>query len=272
MRNYYHYATFSSLLLLCFLNFFSPISYGQSYDLTGYWQTDNNSGVNHFIRQVDNELYWYMSSPPAAYNVFHGTIVGNVITGKWIDLPGGTALNNGTLAIRIESNNRLVKISETANQRYTATIWTRNLDAEAYAAEKGAATTTNRQKLLDEIVVSSLDPQPINSRIFLEKGKDYTIEARGAYSCGDGIPACIDAAWCYAPRCPRNDPWGELMIDGMSFHTAAGNTVPYRDDHIYRITYRGKGKQAAFGIYDAVILKSHADNTGGLTVRIYEMK
>lgn len=272
MRNYHYSKYAAGLIFFYFLILFSYRSYGQDFDLTGYWQSDDKAGVNHFIRQIDNEIYWYMSSPPTAYNVFHGNIVGNVITGKWIDLPGGAALSNGTLAIRIESNNRLVKISEGGNQRYAATIWTRNQDAETSATEQGAITSNNRRKLLDEMTVSALESQPITSKLVLERGKDYIIEARGSYSCGDGLPACIDAAWCYAPRCKRSDPWGELMIDGVSFHTAAGNTVPYRDDHIYRITYRGKGKQVSLGIYDAVVLNSYADNTGGLSVRIYEVK
>lgn len=268
MRNYNQIR----LVLIAFFLFFYTLCYCQNYDLTGFWQTDNNNSISHFIRQIDNEVYWYMSNPPNTYNIFHGTITGNIITGKWLDLPGSNALNNGALVIRIESNNRLLKLSESGNQRYASTVWTRNQDAESYAAEKGVATTTNKQKLLDEIIVSSLDSQPITSRITLERGKDYIIEARGSYSCGDGLPASIDAAWCYAPRCKRSDPWGELMIDGLSFHTAAGSTIPYRDDHVYRLTYRGKGKQATFGIYDAVVLNSHADNSGGLTVRIYEAK
>lgn len=268
MRNYYQNRF---LFLLLFLGCYT-LSYTQNYDLTGYWQSDNRTGVTHFIRQLNNEIYWYMSDAPNSFNVFHGTIVGNIITGKWIDLPGSTMLGEGTLAIRIESDNRLFKLSESGNQPYLAKVWTRNLEAEAYAVQTGAAVTTSRKDLLEEITVSSASAQPVASKIILENGKNYFIEARGAFSCTTGMAACIDAAWCYAPRCNRNDPWGELMIDGVSFHTAAGAAVPYQDNHIYRINYRGRGKQATFGIYDAVVLNSYADNTGALTVRIYQAK
>ncbi|MFN7116637.1 MAG: hypothetical protein ACK4TA_07530 [Saprospiraceae bacterium] len=205
-------------------------------------------------------------------NVFHGTIIGNIITGKWIDLPGSAKLADGTLAIRIESDNRLVKLSESGTQSYNVKVWTRNIQAEASAVAGGAAVTASRKDLLEEITVSAVSPQPVASKMILESGKNYIIEVRGTFSCTTGMPACIDAAWCYAPRCARNDPWGELMIDGMSFHTVAGATVPYRDDHVYRIPYPGRGKQAIFGIYDAVVLNSYADNNGALTVRIFQAK
>lgn len=246
----------------------AQISHGQVYDLTGFWQTDNNTEITHFIRQVDNEIYWYMSNPPNNFNVFHGTIVGNIITGKWIGLPGSTTLSDGTLAIRIESDNRLLKLSESGAQVYSAKSWTRNFQMNP----GGSVGGTTRKDLLEEIVVSSLSSQPVASKMIFESGKNYIIEARGTFSCTTGLPACIDAAWCFAPRCTRNDPWGELMIDGVSFHTIAGATVPYNGDHVYRINYLGRGKQAIFGIYDAVVLNSYADNNGALTVRIYQAK
>jgi len=260
------------LLFTALVCFFYTFSFSQNYDLTGYWQTDDKTGVTHFIRQINNEIYWYMSNPPNSFNVFQGTIVGNIITGKWIDLPGSTTLSEGTLAIRIESDNRLVKLSDSGKERYGATVWNRNLEAESYAVKTGAAVTAARKDLLEEILVTSGSAQPVASKIILENGKNYIIEARGSFSCTTGTPASVDAAWCYAPRCNRNDPWGELMIDGMSFHTAAGGTVPYQEDHVYRINYRGRGKQATFGIYDAVVLNSYADNKGALTVRIFQNK
>lgn len=262
----------TDFLSLLIFTCFCQLSFCQTYDLTGYWQSDDKSGVSHFIRQINDEIYWYMSSPPDRYNVFHGNIVGNIITGKWIDLPGSKILSEGSLAIRIESDNQLVKLSETGNTGYASKVWTRNQAAEVIGVTSGAATSVSRKDLLEEINVSSQNVQPVVSNLILENGKNYIIEARGTYSCTTGYPACIDAAWCYAPRCKSSDPWGELMIDGLSFHTAAGTTIPYRDDHIYRINYRGKGKQATFGIYDAVVLNSYADNTGALTVRIYQGK
>ena len=53
-----------------------------------------------------------------------GTIDGDVLTGTWVDLPGGQIeTGTGTLKIRIESNDRLTKISD--DPAYAASVWTR---------------------------------------------------------------------------------------------------------------------------------------------------
>ena len=102
---------------------------GQSYDLTGYWQSDQDT--TYKFRQVGDELFWFVDYLPQVTNVFHGTIAGNIITGKWADLPGGQRAGQGTVALRIESNDYIVKISETGT--YGGTFWRRT----------GSPTTTS---------------------------------------------------------------------------------------------------------------------------------
>ena len=89
--------------------------------LTGEW-IDNN-GACYKIRQVENQVFWFMDGRPRVINVFTGYVAGNIITGSWADLPGGNLQGSGTLALRIESQNRMVKADQTGN--YDGSVWTR---------------------------------------------------------------------------------------------------------------------------------------------------
>lgn len=112
-----------SLVVLLFL-FLPCLVSAQSYDLTGYWQSD--AGGCYQIRQSGNEVFWAggPSGSFSAHNVFHGAIAGNTLTGLWYDLPANTYRAFGaSLSVRIESNNKIVKVSESAP--YKASTWTR---------------------------------------------------------------------------------------------------------------------------------------------------
>ncbi len=116
-------STTISLIVLLFI-FFPFIVSAQSYDLTGYWQSD--VGGCYQIRQSGNEVFWAggPSGSFSAHNVFHGAIAGNTLTGLWYDLPANTYRAFGaSLSVRIESNNKIVKVSESAP--YRASTWTR---------------------------------------------------------------------------------------------------------------------------------------------------
>jgi hypothetical protein len=89
--------------------------------LTGEWT--NESGGCYKIRQIDNQIFWTLNDPPRVINVFIGYIAGNIITGTWADLPGGNIQGYGTLALRMESPDRMVKIDQTGN--YLGSVWTR---------------------------------------------------------------------------------------------------------------------------------------------------
>ena len=82
---------------------------GQQEGLTGFWQ--DNSGGHYLIRQVGNRIYWVDDGRPKYLNVFVGTAHGRIIEGEWADLPGGQLDHSGTLQLRIESNDRFVRIN-----------------------------------------------------------------------------------------------------------------------------------------------------------------
>jgi len=92
-----------------------------AYDLTGRWRSD--TGNISLVRQVDNRVYWFVDDSPRVQNVFVGTLRGNLITGEWADLPGNRLLNAGTITLTVESNDRMVKSSE--SEAYGASVWTR---------------------------------------------------------------------------------------------------------------------------------------------------
>lgn len=99
----------------------------QTFNLTGFWRS--NTAVEVYrIRQMDNILYWTVDGTAQGgyVNVFVGIISGNTIVGQWVDMPGSPRLENRnmTLALRIESNDRFVKQSE-SGAPYNGSIWTR---------------------------------------------------------------------------------------------------------------------------------------------------
>jgi hypothetical protein len=110
-----------SLLLIFFLLLTSFFSTAQ---LTGEWTSDE--GVIYRIRQIDNRIFWSMENLPRVRNVFIGYIAGNVITGVWAELPGGNMQGTGTLALRVESANRMVKTDQTGD--YQGSVWTRGIN------------------------------------------------------------------------------------------------------------------------------------------------
>jgi hypothetical protein len=97
----------------------------QGRDLTGLWLDDSGGGAVHRVRQVGTRFYWSVdgTSRGSYNNIAFGDITGNTINLKWVDLPGSPTLGGGDLTLRIESNDRLVKISSTAN--YPPGVWTR---------------------------------------------------------------------------------------------------------------------------------------------------
>ncbi|MBT6004553.1 MAG: hypothetical protein HOG79_02450, partial [Prolixibacteraceae bacterium] len=97
------------------------VSLNCNAQLTGIWQDDN--GTRYSIRQIGNEIFWRMDGLPHVINVFSGTIAGNTITGEWADLPGGNKLGTGTIALKLETRDRMVRISK--NDNYGASQWVR---------------------------------------------------------------------------------------------------------------------------------------------------
>jgi hypothetical protein len=114
---------FSVLLLL--LPQMATYANAQGIDLTGLWKDDTGGGAIYRLRQVGNRVYWIVDGSPMGsfVNLSYGEISGNTISGIWVDLPNSPSLGGGNIALRIESNDRLVKVSETAH--YGAQAWTR---------------------------------------------------------------------------------------------------------------------------------------------------
>ena len=98
-------------------------------DLTGLWRDDTRGGAIYRLRQVGNWVYWIVDGTPMGsyVNASYGQISGNTITGTWVDMPGSPTLSGegtgwGNLTLRIESNDRLVKVGSGG---YGAQVWTR---------------------------------------------------------------------------------------------------------------------------------------------------
>ena len=81
----------------------------QRIDLTGYWKDD--AGGSYQIRQVGNNVFWINDGRPNFLNALFGNVEGNLLRGSWSDLPESRWQGSGSLLLRIESNDRLVKIS-----------------------------------------------------------------------------------------------------------------------------------------------------------------
>jgi len=112
----------------------------QGIDLTGLWQDDSGAGGIYRLRQVGNSIVWMIdgTSKQSYVNLAVGQISGNTVSAKWVDLPGSPTLGGGDILLRIESNNRLVKISSSAY--YGAQAWTR-LGATGVVSPPGGAAS-----------------------------------------------------------------------------------------------------------------------------------
>jgi hypothetical protein len=129
-----------AVMLLSFL--FLCVTWAYAYDLTGAWEDDN--GITYCVKQVGNQLFWNMNDLPRVHNVFYGVIAGDYVTGQWADLPGGQQTGSGTLTVHIESNDRFVKIDESAN--YLGVAWTRVQESRCAEATKAQSIGTGAGK------------------------------------------------------------------------------------------------------------------------------
>jgi hypothetical protein len=131
----------------------------QTFDLTGFWKS--NTAVEVYrVRQIDNRFYWMVDGiPQRGYaNVFVGLISGNMIVGQWVDMPGSPRLGNSTttLALRIESNDRFVKQSETGSP-YNGSIWTR-VSSPTVAPPVNTSSNTTTSVIPPVVAPPTIDP------------------------------------------------------------------------------------------------------------------
>jgi hypothetical protein len=62
-----------------------------------------NDGGTYYITRNNNEVWWYGKGSDGGFtNVMHGTIEGNLIKGKWSDVPQGNTKNSGTILLHID--------------------------------------------------------------------------------------------------------------------------------------------------------------------------
>jgi hypothetical protein len=94
-------------------------------NLTGTWKC--NDGGLYFIRQIDNEIWWYgeqhveNSMQPEFTNVLHGTICSSKINAEWSDIPLGKCSFNGTITLEIINDCKLRKVSFTG--QFGGSVW-----------------------------------------------------------------------------------------------------------------------------------------------------
>jgi hypothetical protein len=113
---------------------------GQSSDLTGLWLDNTGGGTLYRLRQVGTKLYWSVDAGPGrSINVYVGEISGSTINGIWVDVPQSSTNMTGVLNLRIDSNDRLVKIAENPCC-YGAQSWTRQGSTPPPNAGTGTGT------------------------------------------------------------------------------------------------------------------------------------
>ncbi len=141
-----------------------PSAPSPAKDLTGLWKNPGGEAIYRF-RQVGSKLHWGIDAVPlrSFANKFEGDINGNVIEGKWLDLPGSPAVADGTLYLKIESECRIVKTGQINN--YGAQVWVRkdSLCDVVGPPQKSAAS--------DRVVVSDPLKQPAAQNTSTTKNK-----------------------------------------------------------------------------------------------------
>lgn len=125
-------------------------------------------------------------------------------------------------------------------------------------------------KLLETLQIPNDKPVKILSKITLEKGRWYLIEASGVISDWSHVKEGVDPVWCYAEwRCgQKGEVWDQLRIDGKGMTDIAGKPIPYNPQHAYQVRYLGQGKPVELFCSDAQ--GSWSDNSGSFTVKILE--
>lgn len=146
-----------------------PVGPAPTNDLTGLWKNPGGEAIYRF-RQVGNKLHWGVDGVPlmSFANKFEGDVNGNVIEGKWVDLPGSPVVADGTLFLKAESECRIVKTGEI--NHYRAQVWVKQgsiCDVVGLQQKTNAAETTKTDRPDGSDRVAVTDPfaknQPVNS-------------------------------------------------------------------------------------------------------------
>ena len=95
-----------------------PTPQAEINNLSGRWHA--NDGGTYILRQSGNSLSW-RGRGGNFRNTFNGQITGTSIRGYWQDTSNSQTQNSGQLNLRIESGNRLVRVSHTG--AFTGSVW-----------------------------------------------------------------------------------------------------------------------------------------------------
>lgn len=110
-------------------------------DLSGVWSCDN--GGTFYIHQIGNTLWWLGENKPSNpdwADVAKGSIDADVISLEWADVPKGTNNLQGTLVLRIKSNDVLQIISSTGG--FGGSNWTRITETAGVVANETSIPIT----------------------------------------------------------------------------------------------------------------------------------
>jgi hypothetical protein len=183
---------------MAFFLFMPMLGSAQTFDLTGFWQSD--VGACYQVRQKGNEIVW-IDEPTMnsyAYNAFYGIITGNIIKGKWYDMPSNSQNNFGeSMTIQIENDSRLVKISE--SKPYNGSVLTK-LNGPC-----GSSYAT------PEVV-----QEKAKGKIYFFKGSEYIRFDIAADKADPGYPKTISSA-----------TWNGLWTSGIDAAVNFGNGKIY---------------------------------------------
>jgi hypothetical protein len=80
-------------------------------DLSGTWTASD--GGTYYIRQFGNRVVWFGERSNLFSNVFFGQRSGDVIDGRWSDVPKERTRGVGSLRLRVVDSNELRRISRT---------------------------------------------------------------------------------------------------------------------------------------------------------------
>lgn len=181
-----------------------------AFDLTGVWEDER--GVRYWVRQIDTSVFWYMDKRPEVFNVFHGTVDGDSIQGKWADLPLGRIQRGGRLTLRVESSDRFVQV-QSIPAIYTGSVWNR-------LRPEGEALGPGPQQRVDFTGSWSVDDSHITHGMDLQQDGN---RVTGTYDVQDGvIEGTVEGrvlTFTWLQRGDDHSGRGEFVLsdDGKSF-------------------------------------------------------
>lgn len=135
-------------------------------------------------------------------------------------------------------------------------------------------------ELLETVIVpGDVDQSSVQSTNVLVSGRSYMFKANGTYTYWPSMtngPGVADAEWALRPDgLWYNDlgPGGialDILVDGSNVDWGT-----YASDNVYNYLYAGTGTEVSFSIWDScdgVTPGCYGDNSGSLTVEIYEQE